>query len=102
MLGDLLGNRVSLSSAYHPESDGQTERVHRTVEKVLSCMLSQHELPEDRWSSLLDCVELVLNLVVQDSMGVSPAQLVYGQDLRLLLDVLLGHVGRVPAAETFA
>ena len=35
-------------------------------------------------------------------MGVSPAQLVYGQDLQLLVDVLLGHVGRVPAADTFA
>ena len=35
-------------------------------------------------------------------MGVSPAQLVYGQDLWLPLDVLLGRVGRVPAADTFA
>ena len=65
-------------------------------------MLSQHELPEDWWSDLLGCVELVLNSTVQDSMGVSPAQLVYGQDLRLPVDVLLGRVGRVPAADTFA
>ena len=35
-------------------------------------------------------------------MGVKPAQLVYGQDLRLLVDVLLGRMGRVPAADTFA
>ena len=35
-------------------------------------------------------------------MGVSPVQLVYGQDLRLRIDVLLGHVGRVPVADTFA
>ena len=34
-------------------------------------------------------------------MGVSPAQLVYGQDLQLPVDVLLRiwHVGRVPAAD---
>ena len=31
----------------------------------------------------------------------SPAQLVYGQDLRLLVDMLLGRVVRVPVAETF-
>ena len=35
-------------------------------------------------------------------MGVTPAQLVYGQDLRLLVNVLLGHMGRVPVADTFA
>ena len=35
-------------------------------------------------------------------MGVSPAQLVYGQDLWLPVDVFLGRVGRVPAAYTFA
>ena len=50
-------------------------------------MLSQHELPEDWWADLLGCVELVLNSTVQDSMGVSPAQLVYGQDLQFPVDV---------------
>ena len=35
-------------------------------------------------------------------MRVSPAQLVYGQDLQLPVDLLLGRVGRVPAADTFA
>ena len=34
-------------------------------------------------------------------MGVSPAKLVYGQDLQLRVDVLLGRVGKVPA-DTFA
>ena len=65
-------------------------------------MLPQHELPEDWWSDLLGCVKLVLNLTIQDSMGVSPAQLVYGQDLQLPVTVLLGYMGRVPAADTFA
>ena len=65
-------------------------------------MLSHRELQEDQWSDLLGCVKLVLNLTVQDSMGVSPAQLVDGQDLRLPVDILLGCVGRVPAADTFA
>ena len=50
----------------------------------------------------MGCIELVLNSTVQDSMRVSPAQLVYGQDLRLPVDILLGRVGRVLAADTFA
>ena len=43
-------------------------------------MLLQLELPEDWWSDLLDYVKLVINLMVLDSTGVSPARLVYGQD----------------------
>ena len=35
-------------------------------------------------------------------MGVSPAQLVYGQDLQLPVNVLLGHVGKVSVADIFA
>ena len=35
-------------------------------------------------------------------MGVSPAQLVYGQDLWLPVDILLGHLGGVTAADTCA
>ena len=31
-LWELLGSRVALSSAYHPQTDGQTECTHRTVE----------------------------------------------------------------------
>ena len=31
-LWELLGSRVALSSAYHPQMDGQTERTHQTVE----------------------------------------------------------------------
>ena len=31
-LWELLGSRVALSLAYHPQSDGQTKHTHRTVE----------------------------------------------------------------------
>ena len=65
-------------------------------------MLSKCELSEDWWSDLLGCVKLVLNSTVQDSTGGSPAQLVYGQDLVLPMDVLLGRMGSLPAADTFA
>ena len=32
-----LGTQLRLSSAYHVQSDGQTERTHRTLEQVLRC-----------------------------------------------------------------
>lgn len=63
-LWKLLGSRVALSSAYHPESDGQTERVHRTVEQVIRCLLSERQLAEQCWADLLGTVELTLNSAV--------------------------------------
>ena len=41
-----LGSRVRLSTAYHPESDGQTERQHRTIEQLLRCMMAEGHVAE--------------------------------------------------------
>ena len=36
----LLGVRVALSTAHHPQTDGQTERAHHTLEQTLRCVLA--------------------------------------------------------------
>ena len=36
----LLGVRVALSMAHHPQTDGQTEHAHRTLEQTLRCVLA--------------------------------------------------------------
>ena len=36
----LLGVRVALITAHHPQTDGQTERAHRTLEQTLRCVLA--------------------------------------------------------------
>ena len=40
-LWEKFGSRVLMSSAFHPQTDGQTECAHRTVEQVLRCLLAQ-------------------------------------------------------------
>ena len=72
-----LGCKVALSSAYHPQTDGQTERANRTIEQVLRCWLPASG---EGWQHRLWCVEYSLNQAVNASTGFSPFYLMYGYD----------------------
>jgi transposase InsO family protein len=39
----LLGTSINFSTSNHPETDGQTERMNRTVEQALRAYTSQHK-----------------------------------------------------------
>ena len=85
-----------LSSAFHPQTDGQTERQNQTLEHFLRCYCSEN--PE-QWVDMLPLAEFAYNNSVHSSTGVSPFFLVQGQHPRLpeaVEDDRLG--GEVPAA----
>jgi hypothetical protein len=65
-LCDIKGNR---STAFHPESDGQTERVNQTLEQYLRIYCDHHQ---DDWSQLLPLAEFVYNNAKSASTGMSP------------------------------
>ena len=54
----------ALSSAWHPQTDGQTERVHRTLEQILRTHI---QTDESAWKGLLPAAELAYNCTVHDS-----------------------------------
>ncbi|GMF57399.1 unnamed protein product [Phytophthora fragariaefolia] len=58
-----------MSTADHPQTDGQTERVNRVVEDVLRSICA--ETPK-RWSAMLPLVEFALNNAVHASTGYTP------------------------------
>ena len=58
-----------MSTADHPYTDGQTERVNRVVEDVLRSVCA--ETPK-RWSAMLPIVEFALNNAVHASTGYTP------------------------------
>jgi len=64
-----LGINPSLTSAYHPESDGQTERANRTIEQVLRAHALQHGR---EWDKNLSMVEFAMNNSVHASLKYTP------------------------------
>ncbi|SYW76873.1 uncharacterized protein UHO2_05590 [Ustilago hordei] len=70
-----MGVKHSLSMAYHPQTDGQTERVNQVIEQYLR-MYCNYE--QNDWANLLDTAAFVYNNTVHNSIGVSPFFACYG------------------------
>lgn len=66
---------LNLSSAYHPQTDGQTERMNRLLEEVLRHYVAP---AHDNWDQLLPLAEFAINRAVNSSTGKSPFVVVYG------------------------
>ncbi|KAJ9519230.1 hypothetical protein QJQ45_017890 [Haematococcus lacustris] len=92
----LLQVQVNLSSAYHPETDGQTERVNRVIEEMLRHFIR----PDQRdWAEYLPLVEFAINNAWQESVRSTPFYLNYGYHPRLA--ELLDLPQKVPQAHDF-
>ncbi|KAG1935783.1 retrotransposable element [Pimephales promelas] len=65
----LLGATVSLSSGFHPQSNGQTERANQDLERTLRCLVSKNP---SSWSQQLSMVEYAHNTLPVSSTGLSP------------------------------
>lgn len=72
----LLGIKQNMSTAFHPQTDGQTERVNRTLEEVLRAYVSEDH---SDWDKRLPLVEFAINNAVQASTGTTPFLMDTGQ-----------------------
>ncbi|CAH0489286.1 unnamed protein product [Peronospora farinosa] len=70
-LFELLGTKLLMSTAAHPETDGQTERVNRVLEDVLRSYATSFT----SWSAFLPLAEFALNNAVHASTGRKTATL---------------------------
>ncbi len=73
--GRLIGASISLSSGFHPQSNGQTERVNQEIEKTLRCLVSNNQ---STWSSRLIWAEFARNTLHHSSLGMSPFECQFG------------------------
>ena len=81
------GTQLHYSSAYHPQSDGQTEVVNRYLEQYLRAFCHQH--PQE-WVGYLPWAELCYNQSYHSSIGMSPYEALYGFALNPIPGYTLG------------
>lgn len=70
-----LGTKVKLSTAYHPQTDGQSERTNQVLEQYLRCFL---DYQQKDWVKLLPLAEFAYNNTVNKSTQYSPFFATYG------------------------
>lgn len=67
--------QLQMSSAYHPQSDGQTERVNQCLETFLRCFV--HACPT-QWSHWLSVAQFWYNSSPHSATGRAPFEVLYG------------------------
>ena len=80
-----LGTKLLFSTTCHPQTDGQTEVVNRTLGQLLRCFISGNPRA---WEDLLPHVEFAYNRVVNSTTNHSPFEVVYGFNPLTPLDLL--------------
>ncbi|GJS81848.1 putative reverse transcriptase domain-containing protein [Tanacetum coccineum] len=79
VLHKALGTRLDMSTAYHPETDGQSERTIQTLEDMLrACVLDFRK----NWDRHLPLVEFSYNNSYHTSIKAAPFEAMYGRKCR--------------------
>ncbi|PKU80890.1 hypothetical protein MA16_Dca009302 [Dendrobium catenatum] len=78
-LQEAMGTRLTFSTAFHPQTDGQTERTIQTLEDLLTlCILNFG----GGWESHISLIEFAYNNNFQASIGMVPYKALYGRKCR--------------------
>ena len=76
--------RRRLSTAFHPQTDGQTERVNQVLEQYLRCFVGDNPA---NWPRLLRTARFSCNIARNATIGMSPYQALYGYIPDFHLDI---------------
>jgi len=79
-LNNLLGIQTKLSTAYHPQTDGQTERINQELEQYLRVFIDHRQ---EQWLDWLGTAEFAYNNKIYAATKNSPFKVNYGQDPRM-------------------
>ena len=96
-LCDMLGIKRKLSSAFHPQTDGQTERVNQTLETFLRTF---DNYDQNDWLSLLPLAEFAYNNSFTQATKMTPFYANYGYNPRTIWPS--DGEGKNPASKAYA
>ncbi|KAL3153599.1 hypothetical protein ABBQ32_14155 [Trebouxia sp. C0010 RCD-2024] len=95
-VSELLGVEQRMSTASHPQTDGQTERANKTLEDMLRHFVNPAQTD---WDVKLACCEFAVNIAWNRATGSTPFFLNYGDHPRTPVNVDV--VTPLPAANAF-
>ena len=96
-LNGMLGIEMKLSTAFHPQTDGQTERANQELEQYLRMFVDYRQ---EQWPDWLGTAEFAYNNKVNSSTKVSPFMANSGRNPRMGFE--MRKKGKVVRAEEFA
>jgi len=83
-LNRMLGMKTKLSTAFHPQTDGQTERMNQEVEQYLRFFIEHRQKD---WPEWLAMAEFAINNKVYTATKVSPFMANYRKEMRMGGDI---------------
>jgi hypothetical protein len=93
----LHGTKFNFSSAYHPQTNSQTEVVNRTIEMYLRCFTSSSP---KQWAKWLPWVEYCYNTGYHSATKRTPFQIVYGRPPPSMLPYVPGTTKSAAVEDT--
>ena len=94
----VMGTILAMSSGFHPQTDGQTERANRSIEEMMRAYVGRW--PND-WDERLGMIEYAYNYSVHSSSGYSPFYLCYGRHPLSLVQLLSQVESKNAATDVF-
>jgi hypothetical protein len=79
----ILGTQLKLSTAFHPQTDGQTEIMNQYLDQRLRPFVNYYQ---DDWSELVPMIDYAQLTLPHESIGMSPFELLYGFSPRTSFD----------------
>ncbi|GJE98499.1 polyprotein [Phanerochaete sordida] len=95
----VLGTRLLMSTAFHPQTDGATERANRSITQILRSFVHPDQ---SNWADQLPMVEFAINSSISKSTGFAPFELNYGQMPRMVQSLPPAGDRTVPGVRQFA